>query len=137
MKLSALDSGEPCLKHNCALCCHETKMYLTWLDINRIVKLGYSLRSFAERSEGIWRLKNIGGRCFFLEGSKCKIYKFRPYGCRLYPLVYDQEMKRAKLDNLCPHKEEFIVQGDDLRRLIFVLKILSMGNVFKKSSYIL
>lgn len=132
MKPSALDSGEPCLKYNCALCCHETKMYLTWLDINRIVKLGYSLRSFAERSGGIWRLKNVDGRCFFLEGRKCKIYRFRPYGCRLYPLVYDYEEQRVKLDDLCPHKEEFMVQGGDLKRLMFVLKILSTENVFKK-----
>ncbi|MEM1507930.1 MAG: YkgJ family cysteine cluster protein [Candidatus Bathyarchaeia archaeon] len=124
MESSPLDSGEPCLKHNCALCCHETRMCLTHLDINRIIKLGYSTRDFAERLEGNWKLKNVNGKCFFLEGSKCKIYKFRPYGCRLYPLIYSQDERRITLDDLCPYKNEFSVKAEDLRKLMFILRML-------------
>ncbi|MCX8170908.1 MAG: YkgJ family cysteine cluster protein [Candidatus Bathyarchaeota archaeon] len=121
---SPLDCGEPCLKHNCALCCHETRMPLTYLDLNRIVKLGYAVKSFAERSGGNWKLKNIDGKCLFLSGSTCKIYRFRPYGCRLYPLIYDQNKHKIMLDNLCPYKDEFNVQVEDLKKLMLILRML-------------
>lgn len=126
MESSPLDSGRPCLKHNCALCCHETRMCLTQLDINRIVKLGYSVKDFAERFGGTWRLKNIYGRCFFLDGSMCRIYRFRPYGCRLYPLTYSRDEHKIMLDDLCPYKNEFIVRIEDLRRMLSILGMLGI-----------
>lgn len=118
-------SGEPCLKHGCSLCCRETEMLLTRSDINRIVRLGYLLSDFAVRSPQGWRLRNVNGKCFFLEGNKCKIYRFRPYGCRLYPLVYDQNNGKIRLDNLCPHKMEFKVRKENIDSLLLILRHLN------------
>lgn len=115
-------SGEPCLRHGCSLCCHETQMPLTRLDINRITKMGYRLDEFAVKTAGGWRLRNVDGKCFFLEGGKCKIYRFRPYGCRLYPLVYDPSEGRIKLDELCPHRVEFKVKRENIDSLLHLLR---------------
>lgn len=123
MRIKSL-SGEPCLRHDCSLCCRETKMLLTRLDINRIVKLGYELNDFAVRSARGWELRNIDGKCLFLEGSRCRIYRFRPYGCRLYPLIYDQSKGKIMLDDLCPHKMEFKFQKENIDSLLLILKYL-------------
>ncbi|HID17451.1 TPA: YkgJ family cysteine cluster protein [Candidatus Bathyarchaeota archaeon] len=104
--MSALNVGEPCLKHGCAKCCFKTKMLLTLNDVKRIEKLGFKRVSFVTEGEGWLRLKNRGGKCFFLKGNKCSIYPWRPAGCRLYPLIYDEE-KGPLLDPLCPHAREF------------------------------
>ncbi|MBS7640505.1 MAG: YkgJ family cysteine cluster protein [Candidatus Bathyarchaeia archaeon] len=115
-------SGEPCLRHGCSLCCYGTEMLLTRPDINRIVKLGYRLSDFAVRSLQGWRLRNINGKCFFLEENKCKIYRFRPYGCRLYPLIYDQNSREIRLDDLCPHKMELNVRKENIDSLLLILR---------------
>ncbi|MEM1543437.1 MAG: YkgJ family cysteine cluster protein [Candidatus Bathyarchaeia archaeon] len=132
-----LESGEPCLKYGCTLCCHGTIMPLTWIDIKRIVKLGYGISDFAERINREWRLRNVHGRCFFLEGSRCKIYRYRPYGCQLYPLVYDWSRRKITLDKLCPYRGEFKIRGEDARKLMFVLNSLrrpvKKQKVFKMS----
>lgn len=72
-------------------------------DIERIESLGYSLEYFAVNDNGIWRLKNINGHCVFYdeETRKCKIYEYRPIGCRLYPLNYDDE-EGVVVDKACP-----------------------------------
>lgn len=125
MRIQAL-SGEPCLRHGCSLCCRETEMPLTRLDIGRIVKLGFNLNDFAVKSAHSWRLRNVNGRCFFLEGNKCGIYRFRPYGCRLYPLVYDSREDKIKLDSLCPYRMEFKVKIGNINSLLLILKYLGI-----------
>lgn len=97
-------------------------MLLTSLDINRIIKLGYELKDFAVKFAHGWKLRNVDGKCFFLEKNKCKIYKFRPYGCRLYPLVYDSIEDKIKLDNACPYRMEFKVQKGNINSLLTILK---------------
>ncbi len=65
-------------------------MPLTRSDIERIKSLGYSEDYFVVYDEdGIPRLRNVDGHCVFLdpETGACKIYPWRPMGCRLYPLV--------------------------------------------------
>jgi Fe-S-cluster containining protein len=65
-------------------------MPLTPDDIERIRGLGYPTDYFVERgADGVPRLRNVNGHCVFLEPStgRCRIYPWRPVGCRLYPLV--------------------------------------------------
>jgi Fe-S-cluster containining protein len=124
MDKDSLKSGAVCLKHGCSLCCWETEMPLTKLDINRIMKLGYKISDFAVKSDIGWRLKNVDGRCFFLEGGKCKIYRFRPCGCRFYPLIYCWDKHKIILDDLCPHKMEFKIRGEDVKALLNIVKSL-------------
>ncbi len=91
-----------CLKINCHKCCEETEMQLSKHDIRRIEKLGYKVDEFSEIKDGVRVLKNVNGKCFFLRNGKCSIYEFRPFGCKLYPIVWDVERKRAVVHDFCP-----------------------------------
>ncbi|KYH42822.1 MAG: putative Fe-S-cluster oxidoreductase [Candidatus Bathyarchaeota archaeon B63] len=100
-------------------------MPLTQSDIRRIMKAGYSLGGFAVKTREGWRLKNRSGRCVFLSGGRCIIYPIRPEGCRLYPLVYDEASGTARLDDLCPYREEFEATDRDIGRLNDLLRRLA------------
>jgi len=116
-----LSSGIPCVKHKCSLCCVKTEMPLSRSDMRRILKLGYNLKDFAVKTEEGWQLKNDSGKCVFLSEEGCEIYPYRPEGCRLYPLVYDETLKAVKFDDICPYNDEFKVTEDDIQRLINLL----------------
>ena len=98
---------------NCGECCLETEMILSQQDIDIIVK-SYPNKikkqdiAFKNKNDQ-FQLKNIDGHCVFLNYSakKCKIYEFRPQGCRFYPLIYDINKKKCLLDDDCPRKEQF------------------------------
>jgi len=121
---SSLESGEPCVRHRCVKCCIETEMPLTEEDIRRISGLGYKVEEFSVRDGEKFRLKNKFGRCVFLTDEGCKIYAFRPEGCRLYPLVFDDSLKKPVLDELCPYREEFGIKRSDLERLLRLIEKL-------------
>ena len=99
-------------------------MPLSSEDLNRIEKLGYKRVDFAVRIRGEMRLRNQGRNCFFLADGKCKIYTSRPEGCRLYPLVYDEETYKFVNDSLCPYGSHFKVNHEDKERLKHLLKKL-------------
>jgi Fe-S-cluster containining protein len=92
-------------------------MPLSNLDLKRILKLGYKLEYFVVKTDWGWRLKNNCGRCVFLIEERCSIYPHRPEGCRLYPLVYDENLRKAVIDPLCPYGHLFKVQRSDIKRL--------------------
>ena len=121
---SALDSGSPCLEHGCVECCLETEMPLTRVDMRRITREGFRLSDFAVKVGVEWRLRNSSGRCFFLSGGLCRIYSHRPEGCRLYPLVYDEDTGRPAMDDLCPHRREFETEKEDVASLIRLIRRL-------------
>ena len=89
----------------CALCCYNTEMPLTEDDMRRLEALGYRREEFAVKGpDGVWRLRNVDGHCFFLDPrtGACKVYPYRPQGCRLYPLVYDPDSDAVIVDPECP-----------------------------------
>ena len=120
-----LESGIPCLKHKCVKCCLETRMPLSSLDLNRILELGYRIEYFAVKTNEGWRLKNNSGICVFLLEEGCGIYPYRPEGCRLYPLVYDEDLRKAVVDPFCPYGGLLKVQKSDVKRLKVLLEKLS------------
>lgn len=77
-------------------------MILFSSDLKRL-SCYYRVEDFAFFDGRFWRLKNLDGRCVFLDldGKKCKIYEMRPLGCRLYPVVWDPE-RGAIVDEECP-----------------------------------
>ena len=89
-----------CIK--CGVCCVGTEMELLAEDIRRLIEAGYRLEDFAVEKDGVYRLKNVDGRCVFYdaESRRCKIYSIRPVGCRLYPLIYDGS--GVDVDKTCP-----------------------------------
>lgn len=78
-------------------------MELSSEDIERLEEKGYRLEEFTIIDDGVARLRNVNGYCYFYSraGKKCQIYEKRPTGCYLYPVVY-RANKGAIVDELCP-----------------------------------
>ena len=90
-----------CLR--CGDCCRETEMLLSEEDINRLEGKGYRREFFALfDKEGYAKLRNLQHHCVFydVENRRCKVYRDRPLGCRLYPVIYDEE-KGIVMDEVC------------------------------------
>ena len=88
---------------NCGVCCTETEMLLSKKDIKRLEKRGISQREFVRFDrQGYLLLKNRDGYCFFYDRKKrrCSVYIDRPLGCRVYPVIFDEE-KGIVLDTIC------------------------------------
>ena len=100
-------------------------MPLSRSDIERISRQGYRFKDFVVKRKRERRLKNRNGRCVFLGDDGCTIYSFRPEGCRLYPLVYNENNKKAVIHDLCPFGHEFKASKDDIENLYVLFKELS------------
>jgi Fe-S-cluster containining protein len=72
-------------------------------DIARLVGTGYCRNEFSVTDGNTVRLRNIDGRCYFydVKSGKCRVYRKRPLGCRLYPIVYLLG-EGAVVDDFCP-----------------------------------
>ncbi len=119
-----LSGGVPCVIHGCVKCCVETRMPLSRSDIERISRQGYRFKDFVLKRKRERFLRNSMGRCVFLGEDSCKIYSFRPEGCRLYPLVYNEHNGKAVVHDLCPYGHEFKVGGEDRANLVVFFKKL-------------
>jgi Fe-S-cluster containining protein len=77
-------------------------------DLQRISMLGFKESYFSIESKGSVVLRNSDkGRCVFHDGKQCTIYQNRPAGCKLYPVVFDEELSHPVKDKLCPFSNEF------------------------------
>ena len=88
---------------NCGVCCTETEMLLSEKDITRLEKKGFSKNYFVKYDkQGYAQLKNREGYCVFYNPKKrqCNVYADRPSGCRVYPVILDEE-KGIVLDDIC------------------------------------
>ncbi len=88
---------------HCGYCCTQI-VVLSRKDIERIKKLGYNERDFAEEDHlGRKRIKIPSYYCYFLglrDGKTfCRIYEARPETCRKYPFFegYTAECMPPKL----------------------------------------
>ena len=122
-----LSGGVPCVIHGCVKCCIETRMPLLRSDIERISRQGYRFKDFVLKRKRERFLRNSQGRCVFLGEDSCKIYSFRPEGCRFYPLVYNKNNGKAVVHDLCPYGHEFKVSGEDREKLVAFFKKLQKG----------
>lgn len=107
----------------CGKCCLETEMLLSNQDIKRLIKKGYELTFFSRLDRGYRILKNQNGHCVFFnkKSKKCKVYKVRPMGCRLYPIIYD-EKKGIVVDKLCPSNKRW----NESRRKSLGVKVIKL-----------
>jgi uncharacterized protein len=109
----------------CGVCCQETDMMLSAEDITRLEKLGYSQDSFVRIDrEGYALLRNRQGNCVFYntQERRCEVYVSRPSGCRVYPVVCDEE-KGIMVDSIC-HAQTTINEQEKARRGKRVTKLL-------------
>ena len=96
-----------CMDHGCVKCCLDTEMLLLKDDVERIVGLGFKETFFSVKSGGFISLRNTDGRCVFHDGEKCTIYSGRPFGCRLYPVIFDVGSNSPVIDKMCPFNMKF------------------------------
>jgi Fe-S-cluster containining protein len=112
-----------CLR--CGACCRETEMLLSAEDIERLERKGYD-RDFFVRfdAEGYATLRNNRGYCVFYDAEKrrCEVRAHRPLGCRVYPVIYD-ENKGITVDTLCPSRD-LVTDKQKAKRGEKVLKLL-------------
>lgn len=113
----------PCLAHGCSVCCHDTAMPLREADLERLKALGHDPRRFGRVDDGWLILRNEKGACVFLREGQCGVYADRPEGCRLYPLVYEEDLGPA-MDELCPWRDEFRPGPQERRRLDALVRVL-------------
>ncbi len=109
---------------NCGKCCAEIEMELSSDDIRRLEETGYRRTEFSVLDDHGIRLVNVAGWCFFcsLAEKNCRVYKDRPLGCRLYPVVCLAD-EGAVVDGLCPmghsvSEREFKRKGEILVKLL-------------------
>jgi Fe-S-cluster containining protein len=113
---------------HCGVCCQETGMLLSQEDIDRLEKAGYRPDEFFRFDrQGYAKLRNSKGYCYFYDTEKrrCRAYRLRPYGCRLYPVICSTK-DTIILDELCPTrntvtKREMEAKGKDVLNLIEVI----------------
>jgi Fe-S-cluster containining protein len=113
---------------NCGICCTETEMLLCKKDIKRLEKRGFCQNQFVNFDKiGYALLKNREGYCIFydLKNRKCSVYKDRPSGCRVYPVILDEEIGII-LDDICQSRntitlEEKRVKGKKVIRLLEII----------------
>lgn len=109
----------------CGACCRKTEMLLSKADIRRLEKVGYSREDFVRYDrQGFVKLRNYHGYCVFydLEKEGCKVYKYRPFGCRIYPVICN-EGKGVVVDILCPMKDT-VSKRELKRKGVELMKLL-------------
>jgi len=112
-----------CLR--CGICCQQTDMLLSKKDITRLEKKGYSKDSFVRMDkDGYAMLRNRQGHCVFYntQDRRCNVYAYRPAGCRVYPVIFDED-KGIAVDEIC-HAQMTISEEEKTRRGKSVLKLL-------------
>lgn len=105
-------------------------MLLCAEDIERLERKGYSKQFFARFDrEGYAKLGNQQGCCVFydVEKRRCRVYADRPLGCRIYPVMYDEE-KGIMVDSIC-HAQGTVTEKQKAKRGKKVLKLLEKIDV--------
>jgi Fe-S-cluster containining protein len=113
---------------HCGLCCQETEMLLSQEDITSLKTTGYPPEKFQRRDRQRYaKLRNRKGYCFFYDAEKrrCKAYRLRPRGCRLYPVICSVE-DGIIVDELCPmgntvSRKEIEEKGKEVLKLLAVI----------------
>lgn len=98
-------------------------MILTPYDIEILKSLGFDTNYFAKMNEqGYYVLRNVNGHCVFFDPKlrKCKIYKYRPLGCRVYPIIFIQDENIITVDDECPAARN--VSLEDVIRVLPLLQ---------------
>jgi uncharacterized protein len=110
---------------HCGVCCEKTEMLLSRADIRLLERAGHEREEFVRfNGQGFAQLRNSRGHCVFyqIEKRRCRVYRDRPLGCRIYPVIYSEE-DGVIADDLCPKagtvsKKEIDSKTEKLRKLL-------------------
>ena len=100
-------------------------MLLSEKDISRLEKQGFNRGSFVRYDrDGYAFLRNRQGHCVFYDSEQrcCSVYAMRPSGCRVYPVIIDEE-NGVIVDSICC-SQETIDESEKKRRGKTVIKLL-------------
>ena len=122
---------------NCGICCTETEMLLSKKDIARLEKRGYKSCEFSRIDEqGYAELKNNEGYCVFydLKNRCCRVYDDRPQGCRVYPVILDEDVGIV-LDTICDCRGSVKAQEKQLngKKVVKLLEIIDFEAAERRS----
>ena len=81
-------------------------MLLSQEDMDRLENMGFPKAYFVKfDQQGFAQLKNMDKYCVFYDRNKrrCSVYTNRPSGCRVYPVILDEETGII-LDDICPER---------------------------------
>jgi len=100
-------------------------MLLSRADIRLLERAGQAREKFVRFDrQGLARLRNNRGHCVFyqIENRRCRVYRYRPLGCRIYPVIYSEE-EGVIVDDLCPQaatvsKKEIESKAKRLQKLL-------------------
>jgi len=114
-------------------------MLLSKKDIKLLETKGYSKNQFVRYDkQGYAELKNRDGYCFFYDRVKrqCSVYFDRPSGCRVYPVILDEE-KGIVLDTICESRNTVLdaekrVKGKRVIKLLKVIDSEAFEDRYKK-----
>jgi hypothetical protein len=81
---------------------------------NNLIKKDFMFKN----KDGFFQLKNIRDHCIFLDSlsKQCKIYEYRPQGCRFYPLIFDFQEQDCIFDSDCPRSHLFYQDKTELKK---------------------
>jgi len=101
-------------------------MELSVDDIKRLEKKGFRPEEFTVQNDGVTQLRNVKGYCYFYNRAdkKCQIYKDKPIGCCIYPVVYLVN-EGMIVDELCP-------MGQTISKHELMTKAKKLDNLLKK-----
>jgi uncharacterized protein len=122
---------------NCGVCCTETEMLLSKKDIKRLEDRGYSQNQFVNYdTHGYATLKNHEGYCVFYDLTQriCSEYENRPSGCRVYPVIVDEE-KGIILDTICESRNTITDQEKHLKgkHVVHLLDVIDSEALARRS----
>ncbi len=115
-------------------------MLLSNKDIMRFEKKGYNRNQFVNFDEqGYATLQNVAGNCYFFdpETRTCRERANRPSGCRIYPVMLDED-QGVVVDSNCPSsktlkKQQKARRGIEVRKLLSVIDAEAEDRCDKKS----
>ena len=127
--------------NGCAICCKNTeykvrKILLLKIEAKKISKKTLiDIDNFSEKIEkyepyAYEMKKTKDGRCVFLRGNLCRIYKIRPLICRFYPFKLENlsdNRYRFTYTNECPS----IGKGPPLKKAYFKKMFRNFIHVFR------
>jgi Fe-S-cluster containining protein len=122
---------------HCGVCCTETEMLLSQKDINHLESKGYCQNQFVRYDkQGYATLKNRDGYCVFYDRTnrRCSEYNNRPSGCRVYPVIFDEE-RGVILDTICESRGTISDQEKTLKgeRVVKLLEVIDSEALKRRS----
>jgi len=112
-------------------------MLLSKKDVKRLETKGFSQNYFVlYDKQGYAVLRNRDGHCIFYDLKKrlCSVYVDRPSGCRVYPVIFDED-KGIVFDEICERRNSITKKEKDAKgkRVIKLLERIDSEALKRRS----